>query len=61
MSTKTNNEGIDEIFKEIGEFGKYQLFLLVSICFISTLPAITGYSFVFSAAIPDFRLFYCRI
>ncbi len=51
----TLNQKIEEIFKQVGEFGRYQLFVLILAGTISFIPAIVGYSFAFYAAIPQFR------
>lgn len=45
----------DEIFKEIGEFGSFQLKYFILISFICTVPALTAYSYVFTSGIPEFR------
>ena len=49
------NEKIENIFKEIGEFGRYQLLIFVLVGIISFVPAIVGYSFGFYAATPSHR------
>ena len=56
---KTNlNQKIDDIFKEVGEFGPYQLFVFVLVGVIAFIPSIVGYSYSFYGATPDFR---CKI
>jgi hypothetical protein len=51
------NEKIENIFKEIGEFGRYQLLIFILVGIISFVPAIVGYSFGFYAATPSHRYF----
>lgn len=53
---KTNiNQKIDDIFKEVGEFGPYQLFVFVLVGVIAFIPSIVGYSYSFYGATPEFR------
>lgn len=54
----TLNQKIEQIFKQVGEFGPYQLFVFILGGLISIVPAIVGYSFAFYAAVPQFR---CKI
>ena len=49
------NEKIENIYKEIGEFGPYQLLIFALVGIISFVPAIVGYSFGFYAATPNHR------
>jgi hypothetical protein len=58
MKNTNLNKKIDEIFKEIGEFGPYQLFVFVLLGVIAFIPSIVGYSYSFYGATPDFR---CKI
>jgi hypothetical protein len=59
MMMKTNiNKKIDEIFKEIGEFGKYQLLVFILVGTTAFIPAIVGFSYNFYGATPNFR---CKI
>jgi hypothetical protein len=51
------NEKIESIFKEIGEFGRYQLLIFILVGIISFVPAIVGYSFGFYAASPSHRYY----
>jgi hypothetical protein len=51
------NEKIESIFKEIGEFGRYQLLIFILVGIISFVPAIVGYSFGFYAATPSHRYY----
>ena len=57
-SSLSLNEKIENIFKEIGEFGRYQLLIFILVGIISFVPAIVGYSFGFYAATPFHRLIY---
>lgn len=52
------NKKIDDIYKEVGEFGPYQLAMFCLIGITAFIPAIVGYSFSFYGAVPDFR---CRL
>lgn len=58
MKNTNLNKKIDEIFKEIGEFGPYQLFVFVLLGVVAFIPSIVGYSYSFYGATPDFR---CKI
>lgn len=52
------HDKIDKIFKEVGEFGPYQL-IIILICGASgVIPAMNAYSAVFIAAVPDYRYFF---
>jgi hypothetical protein len=56
---KTNlNKKIDDIFKEIGEFGKYQLLVFILVGTTAFIPSIVGFSYSFYGATPNFR---CKI
>ena len=50
------DEETDKIFKEVGEFGPYQL-IIILICGASggVITAINAYSAVFITAVPDHR------
>ena len=57
--TKTQaelNHDIEEIFKQIGEFGPYQLFLFIIIGLVALVPAVIAYGFSFYGAVPNHRL-----
>lgn len=45
----------DEIFIQIGEFGKYQALIFIFVGCTAFVASITSYSFVFIGATPDFR------
>lgn len=51
-------ESLDDIFKDVGEFGRCQILLLVLIALTQIISSLTAYSYVFTGAIPDFR---CKI
>ena len=51
----SNLKLIDEIYKQIGEIGPYQYFIIALAGLCSFVPSIVGYSFSFAAATPDFR------
>lgn len=46
---------LDEIYKQIGEIGPYQYFIIALAGLCTFVPSIVGYSFSFAAATPDFR------
>lgn len=55
---KTVHDITDNIFKEVGEFGSYQLLVFALVGSVAIIPAILGFSFAFYAATPEFR---CKI
>jgi len=55
MNAKNLNKKIDEIFKQVGEFGPYQCTLFFLIGITAFVPAIVGYSYSFYGATPEFR------
>ena len=57
INDELNDEeaNIDQLFEQIGHFGKYQLFAIAILAFVATFTSITAYSFVFTTAEPDFR------
>ena len=52
---KTLHRELDNDFKQIGEFGIYQLLVFVLVGLTSCIPAILAYSYIFIGATPDFR------
>ena len=44
-----------DIYEQIGEIGSYQLILFIIISSTTLSPSLTGYSYVFIGAVPDFR------
>jgi hypothetical protein len=46
---------IEEIFEEVGQFGKYQLFIFILVGFTASLTALTAYSYIFVGGEPQFR------
>ena len=46
---------IEEIFEEVGQFGKYQFFIFILVGFTASLTALTAYSYIFVGAEPQFR------
>ncbi|RMZ97215.1 organic cation transporter -like [Brachionus plicatilis] len=60
MSKKMSrlNKQTEEIFKQIGEFGPYQLFVFILVGILSFEPALVAYSFSFYGATPNHR---CKI
>jgi hypothetical protein len=58
MKSKLDNEALavkDDIFNKIGEFGPYQLMVLVLIGLSAIIPATLAYSYVFIGATPEYR------
>lgn len=49
------NQQTEEIFKQVGEFGPYQLFIFILVGLTAFIPAIVGYSYSFYAATPNHR------
>ena len=49
------NQKTDDIYKQIGEFGPYQLLVFILVGIIAFIPAIVGYSYSFYGAVPDHR------
>ena len=54
----TNSNRIDEIYRQIGEIGPYQVLVVVLLGVCVFVPVISGYSYSFYAATPDHR---CKI
>lgn len=46
----------EEIFKQVGEFGPYQLFIFILVGILAFEPALVAYSFSFYGATPNHRL-----
>lgn len=44
-----------DIYDDIGEMGKYQLWMFFLIGTLVIVPSFIGYSYVFVAATPEFR------
>lgn len=53
--TQKDEVNMDEIYEQIGQFGKYQLYVLILVGFTASILSTTAYSFNFTAAKPDFR------
>ena len=51
------NHKIENIYREIGEFGPYQLVVILLIGFVSSIPVFAGFSFSFYGAVPNHRLY----
>lgn len=51
------HDKIDKIYKEIGEFGPYQLLIIVLCGSSAIIPAMIAYSSEFYNAIPQHRFF----
>jgi hypothetical protein len=52
------NKKINDIFKEIGEFGPYQLLVFILVGFTALIPATVSYSYSFYAAVPNHRFLF---
>ena len=50
-----NEVNLDEVYDKIGQFGIYQLSILILVSFTATITSSTAYSVVFFAAQPEFR------
>ena len=46
---------VENIYKEIGEFGAYQFILFLLIGSVACIPAVVAYGTSFYGAVPDFR------
>ena len=46
---------IDDLYRVIGEFSKYQLLVFVLAGLLCTIPAVITYSYVFNGASPEYR------
>ena len=55
MQKFTGQEKIDRIFHEIGEFGLYQLLVILICGAAGLIPAMNAYSAVFITAVPKYR------
>lgn len=53
--TNLGHDEIDNGFKAIGEFGRYQASVFVMVGLTAFIPALLTYSYVFIAATPSFR------
>ena len=49
------NDKIDNIFKEIGDFGPYQLFVVILCGSLGSIVAINSYSQIFFTHSPKYR------
>ena len=54
----SSDQKTDELFKEVGEFGKYQLSVFVLVGITAFIPAFVGYSYSFYAAVPNHRFLF---
>lgn len=50
-----NDDSLDRVYAEIGEFKIYQMFLILLLCIPSVLPALFTNNFIFAAATLDYR------
>ncbi|CAH2010494.1 unnamed protein product [Acanthoscelides obtectus] len=62
MTTSLKNEAghhmdFDDILVELGEMGRYQVFLYILICLPVLFAASNSLSYVFTAGVPDYRCF----
>jgi hypothetical protein len=52
------DRNVEDIFREVGEFGPYQLFLFFAISGVSLSVCFSGYGFTLYGAVPSHRLFF---
>jgi hypothetical protein len=55
---KKNSIKFDDLYREVGEIGSYQIIIIILISFITIIPAITSFQEVFIGATPEYRLFF---
>jgi hypothetical protein len=55
MSNTEHLHVVEDIFKEIGDFGPYQLFLISAISLVAIIPCLVSYGYSFYGAVPEFR------
>jgi hypothetical protein len=49
---------LDDDFKLVGEFGAYQLLVLVLVGFVVSTSSIADHKFIFIGATPNYRYFW---
>lgn len=58
-SVNEEDEGgvnLDNVYDQIGQFGRYQLFMVILISLSGCFMALPAYASIFANAQPDFRL-----
>ena len=55
----TINTRIEAIYKEVGEFGPYQLLVIIFVGLVSSISVFVGFSYTFYGAVPNHRYIYC--
>lgn len=55
VADNEEDDNLHEIFKEIGEFKVYQVFMVISLVIPCLLSAGFSYQFVFTSATLDYR------
>jgi hypothetical protein len=54
----SSDQKTDDLFIEVGEFGKYQLIVFVLVGITAFIPAFVSYSYSFYAAVPNHRFLF---
>jgi hypothetical protein len=55
MNNNKQQNVVEEIFKQIGDFGPYQLFLISAISLVAIIPSLVSFGYSFYGAVPEFR------
>jgi hypothetical protein len=55
MTSTDKQNVVEDIFKQIGDFGPYQFFLISVISAVAIIPSLVSYGYSFYGAVPDFR------
>jgi hypothetical protein len=53
--TQLQQNVVEDIFKQIGDFGPYQLFLISAISLVAIIPSLVSFGYSFYGAVPEFR------
>ena len=55
MSSQNSKQNMEDVFKEIGEFGPYQLMQFILIGVVAIIPSVMAYGYSFYGAVPNHR------
>lgn len=55
MMNRNLHRELDNDFKQIGEFGVYQLLIFILVGLTSCIPALLAYSYIFISGTPEHR------
>ncbi len=58
MATASKQNIIEDIFKQISDFGLYQFFLISIISAVAIIPSLVSYGYSFYGAMPDLRFIF---